>query len=85
MNLIKQIINLQKNINQPIYLICRFWCGEFCEIVKFSTEGKKDLEEMKKIFQEKYAWKENTFGITEQTYELIEIDLKTILNCFGKE
>lgn len=84
-NYLSEIINSQKNFNQPIYIIASYWCGNFDGIEMFSTEGDKDLKEMEKIFLEKYAWKENQIGVTEQTYELIKVDFSTILNCFGKK
>lgn len=82
---LSEIINAQKTPNQPIYIIASFWCGSFDGIKMFSTEGEKDLEEMEQIFKEKYAWKENQIGITEQTYKIIKLDFSEILDCFGKK
>ena len=83
---LSHLINKQKDLSKPIYLIASYWCGVFNGITGiFSTEGDKDLEEIKKQFQDKYAWKENSFGITEQSYRLIKVDLTTILNWDGKE
>lgn len=80
------IINVQKDLSQPIYVIASFWCGIFKGITTvITTEGDKDYEEIKKLFMEKYAWKENQIGVTEQTYRLIRIDLKEMLDCEGKE
>lgn len=82
---LSQIINSQKGNSQPIYVIASFWCGYFNGIEKFSTEGDNDLKEMEQIFQEKYAWKKNQIGVTEQTYKLIKIDFSEILNHCGQK
>ena len=35
-------------------------------------------EEIMKIFEDKYMWKPNTFGITEKSHELLEVNAKVI-------
>lgn len=80
------VINKQKNLKQPIYVIASFWCGRFDGIETVFTEnGDNDLEEIKKIFDEKYAWKEGMFGVTERSYKLIRVDLTSVLDGFGNE
>lgn len=79
-----KIINSQKYPGQPIFVIASFWCGYFDSIIKFSTEGKKDLEEMKTFFNKNYAWKTGQIGVTERTYKLIKIDFSEILDHRGE-
>lgn len=81
---LSQIINSQKQEGQPIYVIASFWCGYFNGIVKFSTEGDKDLEELKDYFKKNCAWGNNEIGVTEQTYRLIKIDFSQILDWKGE-
>lgn len=37
-------------------------------------------EEIKKIYDEKYAWKPNQIGVTEYHYEIVEISMKEVKN-----
>ena len=37
-----------------------------------------DKEEIMKLFEEKYMWKPNTLGITEESYDLLEVNAKII-------
>ena len=34
---------------------------------------------MEKIFEEQYMWKPNTFGITEESHVLLEVNAKVIM------
>lgn len=83
--ILEEIVNRQVDLSQPIYVIASFWCGRFDGIATiFSTDGDNDYEEIKKVFMDKYAWKPNQIGVTEQTYGLIRIDLKEILDWKGE-
>lgn len=62
------------DLNKTFYLIAEFWLGELKGFIKISD----DKEEIMKIFEEKYMWKPNTFGITEQSHELLEVNAKVI-------
>lgn len=80
------IVNRQTDLSQPLYVIAKYWCGRFDGIeTVFTEDGDKDLEEIKKIFDEKYAWKEGMFGVTERSYKLIRVDLTSVLDGFGNE
>lgn len=37
-------------------------------------------EEIKKIYDEKYAWKPNQIGVTEYNYRIVEISMKEVKN-----
>ena len=83
--IISTIINNQKNKNQLIYFIVIYWCGTFRGIETYTTKGDEDLEKIKKVFRSNYAWKNNEFGVTEQTHKLIKIDFTEILDIKGNE
>lgn len=84
--ILAEIVNQQVDLSQPIYVIASFWCGRFDGIATiYSTDGDNDFEEIKKVFMDKYAWKENQIGVTEQTYELVRIDLMEILDWEGRK
>mgnify|MGYP005766452269 CR=1 FL=1 len=65
---------MKLNLNQPFYLIAKYWLGEFQGFIKIGD----DKEEIKKIFDERYMWRENTFGVTEESHELLEVNAKVI-------
>lgn len=62
------------NLSKTFYLIAEYWLGELKGFIKISD----DKDEITKIFEEKYMWKPNTFGITEQSHELLEVNAKVI-------
>lgn len=63
------------NYDKPFYLIAEYWLGDLRGFIKIGD----DKEEIKKIFEEKYMWKPNTFGITEISHELLEVNAKVIM------
>lgn len=63
------------NYDKSFYLIAEYWLGDLRGFIKIGN----DKEEIKKIFEEKYMWKPNTFGITEESYELLEVNAKVIM------
>lgn len=65
---------MKLNLNKPFYLIAKYWLGEFQGFIKIGD----DKEEIKKIFDERYMWRENTFGVTEESHELLEVNAKVI-------
>ena len=65
---------MKLNLNQPFYLIAKYCLGEFQGFIKIGD----DKEEIKKIFDERYMWRENTFGVTEESHELLEVNAKVI-------
>lgn len=62
------------DLNKTFYLIAKYWLGEFQGFIKIGD----DKEEIMKLFRDRYTWKENTFGITEQNHELLEVNAKVI-------
>lgn len=72
---------MKLNLDKPFYLIAEYWLGDIQGFVKLGDDRK----EIEKIFQEKYAWKPNTLGVTEQSFELLELKGKVILDEYGKE
>lgn len=61
-------------LKKTFYLIAQYWLGELEGFIKIGD----DKEEIMKIFRDKYTWKENTLGITEQSHELLEVNAKVI-------
>jgi hypothetical protein len=64
------------NDYKPLYAIA------FCEMYDFkSLTGivGDNYDEIKKIYDEKYAWKRNEIGVTEYNYRIIKIDIKDAL------
>ena len=66
---------MKLNLDKPFYLIVNYWLGDIQGFVKLGDDRK----EIEKIFQEKYMWKPNTFGVTEESYELLEVNAKVIM------
>ena len=62
------------DFNKTFYLIARYWLGDLQGFIKIGD----DKEEITKLFEEKYMWKPNTFGITEESYDLLEVNAKII-------
>ncbi len=61
-------------LEKTFYLIAQHWLGELEGFIKIGD----NREEIMKIFEDKYMWKPNTFGITEQSHELLEVNAKVI-------
>lgn len=61
-------------LEKTFYLIAQYWLGELEGFIKIGD----NREEITKIFEDKYMWKPNTFGITEQSHELLEVNAKVI-------
>ncbi len=66
---------MKLNFDKQFYLIAEYWLGDIQGFVKLGDDRK----EMEKIFQEKYMWKPNTFGVTEESYKLLEVNAKVIM------
>ncbi len=64
------------NLNKTFYLIAEYWLGDLRGFIKIGD----DKEEIMKLFEEKYMWKPNTIGITEQSHKLLEVNAKEIAN-----
>lgn len=66
---------MRVNYDKPFYLIAEYWLGDLRGFIKLGD----DKEEIKKIFEERYMWKPNTFGVTEISHELLEVSAKVIM------
>lgn len=67
------------DLNKTFYLIAEYWLGDLQGFIKIGD----NKEEIMKLFEEKYTWKPNTFGITEQSHKLLEVNAKVIANDKG--
>ena len=68
------------DLEKPFYLIAKYWLGELQGFIKIGD----NKEEITQLFKEKYEWNEkNNFGVTEVSYQLLEINAKELLNGFG--
>ncbi len=80
-NILKSIIKMQEDTNQPIYVIAKYWLGEFQGIEDIITrDGNNDLEELKRIFIDKYASDCHVFKATETIYKILKIDISEVQN-----
>lgn len=66
----------KKDLEKTFYLIAVYHLGKLESFLKIGD----NKEEITKLFQERYCWKENTFGITEQSHQLLEVNAKEIMN-----
>ena len=76
-------IIFRKMVNnfKPLYAIAYYWLGEFEGL---TGDVADNYEELKKIYDEKYAWKPGYFGVTEQHYEIIEIEINNRISNYFK-
>lgn len=68
------------DLNKTFYLIAKY---ELSDLRGFVLIGD-DKEEIMKIFDEKYVWKPGMLGVTEESYELLEVNAKVIMNGNGE-
>ena len=61
--------------DKPFYLIAEYWLGDFRRFIKIGD----NKEEMEKIFEDNYMRKPNTFGVTEESHLLLEVNAKVIM------
>ena len=66
----------KKTLEKTFYLIAKYWLGRLEGFIKIGD----DKEEIMKLFEEKYMWKENTIGVTEESYQLLEVNAIEIMN-----
>lgn len=66
-----------KMINEfkPLYAIAFYDMYTFKSL---TGEVSDNYDELKKIYDEKYAWKPNQIGITEYNYRIVEISMKEV-------
>ena len=70
------MIMTKKDLEKTFYLIAKYWLGQLEGFIKIGD----DKEEITKLFEEKYMWKENTLGVTEASYQLLEVRATEIMN-----
>ena len=61
----------RKKLEKTFYLIAIYWLGELEGFVKIGDD---------RLFQEKYVWKPGVLGVTEESYQLLEVNAKEIMN-----
>lgn len=61
---------------KPFYLITKYDLSGLQGFVKIGD----DREEITKLFEDRYMWKPNTMGVTEESYQLLECNAKEIMN-----
>lgn len=61
------------DITKTFYLIARYWLGDLQGFIKIGD----NKEEIMKLFEDKYM---GDFGVTEESYELLEVNAKVIAN-----
>ena len=66
----------KKGLTKTFYLIAKYHLGTLEGFIKIGD----DKEEITKLFKERYCWKEHTFGVTEESYQLLEVNAKEIMN-----
>lgn len=64
------------DLNKTFYLIAEYWLGDLRGFIKIGD----DKEEIMKLFENKYMF---DFGVTEQSFELLEVNAKVIANNRG--
>lgn len=62
------------DLTKTFYLITEYWLGDFVRFVKIGD----NKDEITELFRECYTWKDNTFGITEQSHKLLEVNANVI-------
>ena len=71
----------RNDLEKTFYLIAKYWLGELQGFVKIGD----NKEEIMQLFKEKYEWNDkNNFGITEESYQLLEVNAKELLDGYAK-
>lgn len=63
------------DLNKTFYLIAKYWLGDLQGFIKIGD----DKEEITRLFEEKYMWKPNMLGITEESYKLLAVNAEIIM------
>lgn len=62
----------RKDLEKTFYLIARYWLGELQGFIKIGNNKEEIIE----LFKEKYN---GDFGVTEESYQLLEVNAKDIM------
>lgn len=66
----------KEKLKNTFYLIAKYWLGELVGFIKIGD----NKEEIFKLFKEKYmSTPEHDFGVTEESYQLLEVNAKDLL------
>ena len=66
----------KKTLEKPFYLIAKYWLGKLEGFIKIGD----NKEEIIKLFKDKYmSTEKHDFGVTEESYQLLEVNAKEIL------
>lgn len=69
----------RKDLKNTFYLIAKYWLGELVGFIKIGN----NKEEITNLFEDKYMWStKNNFGVTEESYQLLEINAKELNSGF---
>ena len=71
----------REDLKKTFYLIAEYWLGELRGFIKIGD----NKEEITKLFEEKYSWKAGDWGVTEQSFQLLEVNAKELDNGFEGE
>ena len=69
-----------KMINEykPLYAIAWYDMYTFMGLTGIVSDN---YDEIKEIYDEKYAWKPNQIGVTEYSYRIVEIEMNEVVEC----
>lgn len=67
------------DITKTFYLITRYWLGDLQGFIKIGD----NKEEIMKLFENRYVWKPDSLGVTEERYKLLEVNAKVIMDDLG--
>lgn len=67
------------DITKTFYLIARYWLGDLQGFIKIGD----NKEEIMKLFENRYVWKPDSLGVTEERYKLLEVNAKVIMDDLG--
>jgi len=72
----------KKDLEKTFYLIAKYWLGELQGFIKIGD----DKEEITQLFRDKYmVTREHNFGVTEESYQLLEVKAKEILGGYDEQ
>jgi hypothetical protein len=66
----------KKSLEKKFYLIAQYHLGELEGFIKIGDNKDEIIE----LFKNRYCWKPYTFGITEKSHQLLEVNAKEIMN-----